>query len=69
MYESETGGNVDESGRDRGPCVCDTCGGPLDALGECPRCQDRAVLAKRLRIKQKVQDLFREIDRIVAKSW
>ena len=69
MYESETGGKADESDRGQTPSVCGACGGLLDSVGECPRCQDRAVLAKRLRIKQEVQDLFREIDRIVAKSW
>jgi len=58
--------------RDREPAtgVCNTCGHPLDHLCECSRYSPRkAASAKMLRIKQQHHDLFREIDRIVAKSW
>jgi hypothetical protein len=50
--------------------VCNTCRCPLDNLGQCPRCTLRRVAAASgLRVKRRGQDLFREIDRIVAKSW
>jgi hypothetical protein len=51
-------------------CTCSACGCPLDNLGACPKClMQRVEIARLLRIKQRNQDLFRQIDRIVAKRW
>lgn len=45
--------------------VCSTCGFPLDDLGECLRCQWYRVV----RARQRREELFQEIDRIVEQSW
>jgi hypothetical protein len=45
--------------------VCDTCGFPLDELGECLRCQWYGVLQAR----QRREALFQEIDQIVEQCW
>jgi hypothetical protein len=45
--------------------VCSTCGFPLDDLGECLRC--RLYMVERAR--QQREELFQEIDRIVAQRW
>jgi tRNA(Ile2) C34 agmatinyltransferase TiaS len=68
MHDHETGGmanNKKEPVQD----TCVTCGHELDARGKCPQCANMAVLAKQLRIKQRILELFREIDRIVANGW
>ena len=58
--------SIDESPEvERSPHVCSTCGFPLDDLGECLRCQWYGVA----RARQRREDLFREIDRIVAQRW
>lgn len=46
--------------------VCRECGFPLDdLLGECLRCQWCRVV----RARQRREELFQEIDRIVEQSW
>jgi hypothetical protein len=45
--------------------VCATCGFPLDDLGECLRCRLYTVE----RARQQREELFQEIDRIVAQRW
>lgn len=45
--------------------VCRECGFPLDDLGECLRCQWYRVV----RARQRREELFQEIDRIVEQSW
>jgi hypothetical protein len=58
--------SIDESPAvERSPHVCGTCGFPLDDLGECLRCQWYGVA----RARQRREDLFQEIDRIVEQSW
>jgi uncharacterized C2H2 Zn-finger protein len=69
MYDPDPRGMADGVNREQISYTCSTCGSLLDKRGSCSHCLNKALLAKRLRIKQKVQDLFREIDRLVAKGW
>ena len=45
--------------------VCSTCGFPLDDWGECLRCQWHSMV----RARRRREELFQEIDRIVASCW
>ena len=50
--------------------VCDICGGPLDDMGDCPRCQLHFVQsARQLRERVQREVLFSEIDQIVDERW
>jgi hypothetical protein len=56
---------LDPSPTDNDRRACATCGFPLDEMGCCVRCQWSSVS----RTRQRLQSLFREIDRIVDQSW
>jgi rubrerythrin len=69
MSDSRAEGAADDRSQQQATHACSICGRSLDKRGECPQCLNKAALAQRLRVKQKVRDLFREIDRIVARNW
>jgi len=68
MHDSKTGGMADHREQGESQASCGSCERLLDTSGECAPGANKAILAKRLKIKQRIHELFQEIDRIIPKG-